>query len=258
MPRKADKNRLSDRSMAILWQGKTDMITVDVVHRRHFTNATAEAARSAIRRLCGDPPGSRYLKPELLNETEPYYLLTREGTKLLGISPRYAEPLKKQGKTKRYAVSWFIHADRPGKRTLFNPREFEEELALKERRLPRHPFFIDETTGVARLGMILVDHNAHPRRILHKTISPLVRILRNGWFDEFLVQGSFVVAVLTFNTYRQRAFQHQLPIEITKQLGYGLSRFRTSASNRTPIDVQVHVIPGLDTLVAQSTEGPQR
>ncbi len=255
MPRKANKKRLSDRSMAILWQGKTDMITIDVIHRRHFANATVEAARSALRRLCGDPPDYRYLYPEPLNESDFYYPLTREGTSLLSISARYSEPLKKQGKVTRYAVSWSIHADQPGKRTLFDLREFEKEFGIEGQRLPRHPYFIDETGDAAKLGMILIDHNAHPRRIVHKTIKPLGRFLRHGWFDEFFSQGRFVVAVLTFNKYRQRAFQQKLPGEITAQLGFGLSRFLTQTSGHSPVDVRVHVIPRLDSLVMPRGEG---
>jgi hypothetical protein len=54
MAKKSRKPKLSEQSIAILWHGKTDMITVDVIHRRYFPNATIEAARSAIRRTNGD------------------------------------------------------------------------------------------------------------------------------------------------------------------------------------------------------------
>jgi hypothetical protein len=255
---KTNKTKLSDRSMAILWQGKTDMITPLVIYRRHFANATPEAARSALRRLSGDPPDYRFLRPQPLSENETYYLLTREGTKLLGISPRYAEPLRKQGKIARYAVSWFIHAQHPGKRVLFDPQEFTQEFGIQRQRLPRHPYFIDETTGQARLGLILVDHNAQPRRIIQKTIKPLARFLRHGWFDEFFGQGNFLVAVLTFNTFRQRAFQQKLPGEINEQLGFALSRFRGSEAARPPVEIQVQVVPRLDQLVALPEKGARR
>jgi hypothetical protein len=254
MAPKPRKSKLSQQSIAILSHGKTDMITVDVIHRRYFRDATMEAARSAIRRLSGDPPNYLYLRPQELNDHLLYYCLTTMGTRELGISSRYAEPLKRQGKAKRYAVSWFIHADRPGQRLLFNPRDFPEQFRLEGHRLTRHPFFIDETTDAAKLGIILIDHNAHPRRIVDKTIKPLARFLRHRWFDEFIAQRKFIVAVLTFNPYRQRAFQQQLPIRITDQLGYALARFCPGEQDRLPIDIQVHVIPGLDSLVSQPQE----
>jgi hypothetical protein len=257
MSGKTNETQLSRRSMAILWHGKTDMITPFVVYRRHFQDATPEAARSALRRLSGEPPHYRFIRPQPLNEHESYYLLTREGTNLLGISPRYAEPLKKQGKVTRFAVSWFIHAEHPDKRVLFDPQQFKEELGIHRQRLPRHPYFIDETTGQPRLGIILVDHNAQPRRMTQKTIKPLARFLRHGWFDEFLRQGTFVVAVLTFNTFRQRTFQQELPRAIDEQLGSAFSRLRGGATHGHPLEIQIQVIPRLDRLVTPPEKGTQ-
>jgi hypothetical protein len=258
MPDNTSETQLSQRSMAILWQGKTDMITPFVVYRRHFQGATPEAARSALRRLSGDPPDYLFLRPEPLDEHESYYLLTQQGTKLLGISSRYAEPLRKQGKIARFAVSWFIHAQHPGKRVLFDPRQFKEEFGIHRQRLPRHPYFIDETTGQPRLGIILVDHNAQPRRMPQKAVKPLARFLRHGWFDEFFRQGTFVLAVLTFNKFRQRAFQQELPRAVNEQLGYALSRLAGGAAHGQPLEIQVLVIPRLDRLVALPEEGPRR
>ena len=299
--------RLSPRSRAILLQAKTDMITYEVVRRRFFPDGSIEttrsAARSAVRRLCGTPPEYRYLCPEPLDDRRVYFRLTPRGAKALGISPAYCRGLKRHGKGKRYAVSWFIHADQPGRRMLVSSADLATEFALDGHHLPKHPFFIDEererervkeqerervreqervqvkeqervqmTEQVAervgdpgqvkdqqedsggesaqpRLGFILVDHNAHPRRIVRKTIRPLSRFLYHGWFDEYIRERAFMVALLTFSKYRKRLFQQELPQAIAEQLRYPLSRFQTHSDGRLPIDIHVQVIPGLMPLV---------
>ena len=253
MSKKNKRIHLSERDRAILLQGKTDMIYPEVVLRRFFADGNMDAARSVLRRLCGEAPEYLYLRPEPLDERRVYYRLTREATRLLGISPKCAVALKKLGKVKRYAVSWFIHADQPGKRVRFNPLDFAEQFAIAGESLTRHPFFIDETTDRPKLGIIFVDHKAHIRRILHKTVKPLARFLRHGWFDSFIRQHSFIVAVLTFNSFRKRAILAQLPPYLSEQLRYPLSRLLAEPQECLPIDIQVHVIPGMDALVSPET-----
>ena len=250
MSAKREHRQLEKRAQDILMHGKTDMITPLMVFRRYFADATIEAARSAIRRLCDN----HYIRPEPLDQQRVYYPLTRLGTKLIGVSPKYAQSLKKSGKIKRYALSWFIHADQPGKRLLFNPHDFADQFGIRGQSLPRHPFFIDETSGQSRLGMALVDHNGHPRRIVQKTIKPLARFLSRGWFDDFIRQDSFLVALLTFNSGRQKAFRQQLPLEIRDRLGYPLSRLCPDFPNHIPVATEVHVIPGLLPLVMPTSQ----
>ena len=70
------------------------MITAEVVAHRYFPNGSIEAARSAIRRLCGEPPGSLYLQSESLDGRRVYYYLTPEGTKAIGYPEKWAGPHK--------------------------------------------------------------------------------------------------------------------------------------------------------------------
>ena len=249
MPSEHIETRLSELQQAILRQAHTDMVTPEVIRRRYFPDGSIEAARSAIRRLCGEPPNYLYLQPEPLDERRTYYRLTPAGAKLISLRPRQAVPCKKQGKVKRYAISWFIHADQPGKRALLNPHDFPETFGLHGQSLPKHPFFIDNTTDRAKLGIILVDHNAHERRVVHKTLKPLGRFLRHGWFDEFIRAESFIVAVLTFTSGRNRVIAKHLSQAATQYFGQPLSRLRPDLGGRLPIDFQVHLIPGMDALV---------
>ncbi len=249
---------LSETSRAILHQGWTDMITPLIVQRRFFPGGKLDSARSALRRLCGDPPGSLFLRPEPLDAHRVYYLLTRLGTRVLGVSPKYSQSLKRTGKIKRYALAWFLHADQPGKRQRIRPPDFANQFGVGRDSLPCHPYFLDMTTDQPRLGMVLVDHNAHPRRVVNKTIKPLVRFIQRGWFDDLIRQQCFVMTVLTFNTDRQKAFKHKLSQEIPRRLGHALARLDTSGENRLPIVLDIRVIPGLESLVIDDSNTEQR
>jgi hypothetical protein len=241
---------LSDRDRLILLQGQTDMITVEVEQRRFFPDGSMEAARSAIRRLCGTGSENSFLQPEPLDSRRVYYRLTPLAAKTLGICSKYATPHKSLGRVRRYAVSWFIHAERPHKRILFTLAECAEHfnIAIPSHRFPKHPFFLDTSTGQDKLGMILVDHNAQIRQIVHKTIRPLERFLRHGWFNEYIMAGSFLVAILTFSSSRQRAIRLQVERAIEKHLGYALEPLRAQA-NKACIEVLVSVIPGMEAVL---------
>ena len=89
---------------------------------------------------------------------------------------------------------------------------------------------------------------------MQKTIKPLARFLSRGWFDDFIRQDSFLVALLTFNSGRQKAFRQQLPLEIRDRLGYPLSRLCPDFPNHIPIATEVHVIPGLLPLVMPTSQ----
>ena len=249
MPEKRTETRLSDLQQAILRQAYTDMVTAEVIQRRYFPDGSLEAARSAIRRLCGEPPTYLYLQPEPLDERRVYYRLTQAGAKLLGVSPKCAVPLKKQGKVSRYALSWFIHAEQPGKRALINPHDFPDEFGLNAHRLPRHPFFLDETTGRTKLGIVLIDHNAHARRVVHKTLKPIGRFLRHGWFNDLIRGECFLVVVLTFSFGHKKAVERFVTPAIAQHFRQPLSRLRPDLTDHLPIEIQVRVIPGMDAIV---------
>jgi hypothetical protein len=253
MTAKHSQVRLTKRDHDILLQAKTDIVIPEIVYRRFFFNGTMEGARSVIRRLCGEPPDYLYLQPEPLDDKRVYYRLTLKGARLLGISPKYAVALKKQGKITRYALAWFFHADEPHKHTRFNPHQFPDRFPLAGHSLPRHPFFVEETADRIRLGIALVDHNAHLRRVVHKTLKPLGRFLRHGWFDDYIRAESFVVAILTFSERRKKSLETMLQQAIVRHFRTALFRLRPDLKDRLPIDIRVHVIPGMDILVTSRT-----
>jgi len=241
--------RLTERDHEILRQAMTDMVIPEFVQRRHFPQGTIEGARSVIRRLCGQPPDYIYLQPEPLDDKRVYYRLTSAGARLLAVSPKYAAPLKRQGKITRYALSWFFHADEPGKRMRFSPHKFPDRFPIQGQSLPRHPFFIEEDGDRVSLGIVLVDHNAHPRRVVQKTLKPLGRFLRHGWFDDYIRAESFIVAILTFSTRRKKSLELMLQQAIARHFRTAFFRLRPDIKDRLPINIQVQVVPGMDILI---------
>ncbi len=247
MSKRSKKSRLSARAQQILHLAKNGMVTVEIVHSCFYPEPDVEAVRSALRRMVE----LGRLKTEPLDARRGYYRLTARGARLIGVSRKYAQPLKRQGKLQRYAVSWFIHADRPGQRALLNPTDYPERFPVGAHRLPRCPFFLDRSEDLCRMGFILVDHNAHYRRMGRKAVKLLGRFLRHGWFDSLIRQDAFLVTILTFSTHRQQTFQKHVPRSIADQLRYPLSKLRPELRTQIPSLVRVHVIPGLDEIITQ-------
>jgi hypothetical protein len=248
MSKRSKKRRIRPRERQILHLANSGIVTVEILHRAFFADADVEAVRSALRRLVE----RGMLRAEPLDAKRSYYRLTSRGGRRINPLSKCPRALKKQGRVQRYAVSWFIHADCPGKRALVNPFDYPEQFPVTGHRLPNHPFFLDRSDGHPRFGIILVDHNAHYRRMPRKTVMLLGRFLRHGWFDTFIRQDAFVVAILTFSEDRKRAFARHVPHAIAEQLGYPLSQLRPDLDGAMPQLVQVHVIPQLDAIVGQS------
>ena len=250
MAKRSKKNSLSARIRPILMLAKTGIVTVEIVHGCLMADRNIGAAESAIQRLVK----KGYLASEPLDANRVYYRLTPKGARAIGISPKEIPTLKRQGKIHRYAVTWFIHAQRPGERALVNPHDYPKQFSVGGHRLPRCPFFLDRTEDKPRLGIILVDHNAHVRRMSRKAVKVLGRFLHYGWFDGFIRQDAFMVVILTFLQDRKRAFDLQVPGTIRKRLGHALSRICPDYAGRNPILVQVHVIPGMDVIVTHCSD----
>lgn len=117
---------------------------------------------------------------------------------MIGASKGTARRLGLVARIQRYALLWFICAEEPGKRTLFDPRDFPEQFDLRGQRLPQKDFYVEEADGGRMcLGYILVDHGNDPRRIVRKASQTMARFLKQGWFDEYFRAGAFVLSVLT-------------------------------------------------------------
>ncbi len=219
------------------------IVTFEVLRRVFFDGKQKDAVKSTLRRLCGR---YRLLTTEQLDARRGYYRLTQRAAALLGARRTLVRPLGPQSLIERFAVLWFITLDRPGRRTLFNPRHFPEQFDLGSHRLPRANFYIeDDERGQSRLGYIVVDHGGHLRRIIRKSVRVLLRFLKRGWFDDYFATGRFTLTVLTLNGTKQKSLQFGLNGQLRESLRYALSRF----SHKQPLSLQVEVVPGLMSLI---------
>ena len=175
------------------------MTTINVLHQLFFPDKSIAALKSTLRRLCGREPECRFLASAPLAGKRVYYYLTANGARFLGTSPDDSGPLGPQARYHRFAVLSFIHGAGDGKRTLFDPTRFQDVFPLRGHRLNRNDFFIDESGEMPKLGVLIVDHGARPRRIVAKTLQRLGRFFRNRWFDEFIRDRNFNVTILTLS-----------------------------------------------------------
>ena len=131
-------------------------------------------------------------------------------------------------------------------------RDYPDLFDVRDGRLPRHPFFIAQSPDEGTAGVILVDHNASPRRMLHKTAKALDKILREGWFDDFLRRGRFAIAVLTFSDQRKRLYESHLPRETIQRLQNPLSRVLPLPLTEESVPFAFRVVPGLEPIVTDA------
>jgi len=225
------------------------MATPYFVQQTLFEEGSHEAARSLLRRLVGSAPDYRYLRPEPLDNDRVCYRLTEEGRGLVSAPKETTYSMKKQKRVSAYAITWFICVESPGCRRLVTLREHPELFDLRGRRLPRHPFYMSVATDVPGIGVILIDHNATPRRMLHKTEKLLRKILAEGWLDDFIRSRRFVIATLTFNPRRKRLYEVHLAREAVRRLAHPLSRLLPTPLSPDSICFEFYVVPGLESVI---------
>jgi len=249
MSKRPTRRRLRPQGRCILEIAKRGLICVDIIHRAFYAQGDIEAARSALQRLVA----SGYLRSEPLDARRVYHPLTSVGSRHLTGSDDYARSFKKQGRALRYAVSWFIYADRPGQRVLINPAEYPEQFPVAGHQLPRGPFFLDRTADRPRLGITLVDLNADHRRMPRKCVMMLASFLRHGWFDTYLLQDALFLAILTFSDDRRKVFESHVGRSISEDLGYPLSQLSPDLPGRVQHLFEVHTIPQLEPIITYSS-----
>lgn len=249
MSKRTHSIRITDRDRQVLSMAAAGMVTPFFVQGAVFAGGSVDAARSLIRRLVGKQPNYRYLRPEPLDDNRVCYLLTNDGRKLIGASRETTHSLKKQKRISAYALTWFLFVESPSRRRPVSLRDHPELFDVHGRRLPRHPFYVSQTKHEQTLGMILVDHDASPRRMLCKTENVLRKVLSGGWLDDFIRSRRFVVAVLTFNSGRKRLYEVHLPPELVRRLQHPLSRLLPLPLSADSIRFECHLVPGLESVI---------
>lgn len=251
--------RLSPRDWRILQHvGRHRLSRFEIIHRLFFPGQSRAAVKSVLRRLCGRGPTYRLLRPVLLTSSHFVYCLTRRGATLIGVPLASARPLGSQARIEHVAVLCFIHASGDNQRTLVSKTKWREGFNLQRQQLPRQRFYIEETPDGAALGVLVVDHGGHPRRIVRKSVALLARILRHGWFDDYVRTGHFILTVLTLTEGKQQTLQRGLRRELREILGRPLAALRPPSADGWPLPVSVVVIPGLVNLIPGASRIPVR
>lgn len=242
--------RLSPRDLRILKFVAAFWLAIsDVLARVFFHGLKKDAMKSTLRRLCGKGPTYRLLRPEPLDTHRVAYRLTNRGARLIGASPQHARPLGPQARIERLAVLQFIHAEGEAKRTLISGKKLREHFDLTGHRLPRHRFYLEEEGESLRLGFLVVDHGAHTKRIVRKSVQVLARFLRHGWFDDYLKNSQFTLTILTVTPGKQRAIRIGLKQQLNEVLGRALGALHPPAKDGFPLPVQIVVVPGILSLL---------
>lgn len=242
--------RLSQRDQRILQHvGRHRLSRFEVLHQLFFPGQPHSAVKSVLRRLCGRGPTYRLLRPQLLAGSQYVYTLTRRGADLLGLHPAAARPLGVQARVEHFAILRFIHPPGGSPRTLISKDKLRESFNLHGQPLLRQRCYIEETPEGTWLGVLVVDHGGHPRRIVRKAVKLLARILRQGWFDDYLRAGQFVLTVLTLTEGKAQTLRQGLRRELREILGRPLAALHSPTADGWPLPVSVVVIPGLINLI---------
>jgi hypothetical protein len=235
---------LTDRDRLLLTQAYDDMLTVETAHCHYFAGQKVDAVYSTLRRLYGEEPGRGMLYPYPLDPSRKYYRLTRRAARMLGVSKHHTRPLNEVGKIQRYALSWLIHIDAPGRRTHFALEDHPEKFHLRKRHFPRHRFFIEEEGEAVRLGCAIVDHNATHRNAARKTVDALRRFLAHGCFELYFRASLFDVHLLTFTHERKRSLERL----VRKMMDDRLPSPFAASDGQSPMNVRVRHVPGMKSL----------
>lgn len=244
MKKKPQNLRLTDLDRKILSHiQRYGLTTAEVLKRVFFQAKSVAALKSNLHRLRGQPADRPFVRSAALGNKQVYYYLTAYAAKHLGSSTDAAGPFGPQARFHRLAVLLFIHAHTDCKRTLFRPHEFSEVFPLQGHRLNRNDFYIEEAQDKSKLGSLIVDHGAHPRRIVAKTLQRLGRFCRKHWFDQFIKDRAFAMTVLTYSEGKKAMI---LPL-LRQGVRLCLARKNANGLDQSiqSVDFHVEVVDGL-------------
>jgi hypothetical protein len=207
---------------------------IDLAAIRATEGLSHDGAKSLLRRLAGYPPRYRFLRPWPLFEQRVYHRLTPLGCRVLGVDKLHSRPLGPEARAEHYALMWWGCLGADHERAVFVPHEFAAELGLAGRRLTRTYFHADERT----LTLLLVDHRASVRRLVHKCCDKLLRLAAHGTFESWLSRGALGLTLLTTHEGKRRAILRGLEALDALELR---------------VERDVVVVPGLDRIIPGRT-----
>lgn len=250
MPKPFKKPRLTRRDLDVLRDAYTFGIVVpELIAPYRFVGKAPAAVTSTLRRLYGRPPRFLYLRPEPLDDRRVYYRLTPRGARVIGVSRGAALRPGKQSLVRRYALAWLICCEKPHERVLLD-RTAVVQLLANPGRMPKHGFYLHNFEGQpSRLGLAIVDHGAHPARLVRKTVSIAERLIGNPATREFVLARRLTLALLTFDEMKREELDRAVRRRLHKQLRTTLWQYGVDARTQFPMDLETYTVPGMLPLI---------
>lgn len=229
--------------------GLFGLTTIPVLRRVFFSGKHLDAVKSTLRRLCGLAEKPRFLKSETLDGQRVYYRLTPRGAKAIGLPHWRIRPFGPQALYRKLALLWFVHGENQSGRRLLSYRDIEKDFAIKVDPIPGYICYLDTREEKTRLGVIVIDHGAHPNRTVRKATQVVAWFLNKGWFDQVIRDKAFVLTVLTLSHGKQRAIERNLALAIRHSLRSPLTKLAASVGPGQNIELNVEVVEGLSNLL---------
>ncbi len=256
MSKRPKKPRLTRRDLDVLRDAATfGLIVPELIAPYRFAGKAPAAVTSTLRRLYGRPPSYLYLRPEPLDDRRVYYRLTPRGARVAEASRSATLRLGKQSLLRRYALAWLICVHEPHRRVLLD-RDDAMQLLANASNLPKHGFYLrkQEQTG-PRLGLAIVDHGAHPSRIVRKVIRTAERLLSNASSRDLIAADRMTITLLTFNELKREELHKSIRRRMSRQLPALLCQYGLSPNVTNRLQLEAHVVPGLLNLIPHDRPG---
>ena len=243
-PQRPKRLRLTKRDFEVLHDARDfGLVVPELIAPYRFANKAPGAVTSTLRRLYGEPPWYRYLRPEPLDGRRVYYRLTARGGQLVGAPRSMLRRYGNQSLIRRYALAWLICAQRPHARKLLDNEALGRLLPGFDR-VARHGYYL-ETCTPTRLGHALVDHGADPIRIVRRAVRIVERLIAHQATAPFVAKNRLTFAVLTFDERKRETLDAALRGRFAKQLRTPLWRLGKQAR----LNLETYCVPGLAPLV---------
>jgi len=250
MPKPSKKTRLTRRDLDVLRDAHTfGLVVPELIAPYRFAGKSSAAVTSTLRRLYGQPPRYLYLRPEPLDARRVYYRLTPRGARIIGVSRSATLRPGKQSLIRRFALCWFICSHEPHQRTLLD-RAAVMQLLVNPDRLPKHGFYFHQTEdSTSRLGLAIVDHGAHPARLVRKTVKIAERLIRTPATREFVLARRLTLTLLTFDERKREELAQTLHRRLHRQLRTLLWKHGVDARLQLPFVIETYTVPGFLPLI---------
>ncbi len=259
MPKPNKKPRLTRRDLDVLRDALTFGIVVpELIAPYRFAGKAPGAVTSTLRRLYGHPPRFLYLRPDPLDDRRVYYRLTARGGRVIGATRAATLRPGKQSLVRRYALAWLVCCDKPHQRVLLD-RAAVVQLLVSPGRMPKHGFYLHNLEGQpSRLGLAIVDHGAHPARLVRKAAKVAERLIENPSTREFVLARRLTLTLLTFDEMKREELDRTLRRRLHRQLRTLLWQYGVDARTQLPFAIETYTVPGLLPLIPHDHPGETR